>query len=185
MTAAKNLLIVLLVLILAFFVFSDPEYIENDIKIAKIDTFYKHDTTIGYKKGDSFPFTVLDTFYLIDSIILHDTPQMVRDFLSVKAYKDTFRIDTASFVSISDTISQNKIIGRSYGAYIRHKTITITNDIYHKPKNELYIGLVGDMRRFDNMIGVGVGVIYKKQNESYILNLTTNQISLGLYKKLF
>jgi hypothetical protein len=76
-------------------------------------------------------------------------------------------------------------LGRSYLANLSEKTITITNDIYHKPKNELFIGLLGDVRRFDNKIGIGVGLNYKKQNESYILNYTTNQISFGMYKKLF
>jgi hypothetical protein len=51
--------------------------------------------------------------------------------------------------------------------------------------DELYLGLLGDIRRFDNKIGVGVGLNYKKQNEAYTISFTTNQISLGLYKKLF
>jgi len=32
---------------------------------------------------------------------------------------------------------------------------------------------------------VGVGLNYKKQKEAYTIIFTTNQISLGLYKKLF
>ena len=86
---------------------------------------------------------------------------------------------------IQDTITQNKIIGRNYKANLSQKTIIVTNDIYHKPKNELYIGLIGDLRRIDNNLGVGVGLNYKKTYESYILNFTTNQISFGLYKKIF
>jgi uncharacterized oligopeptide transporter (OPT) family protein len=50
---------------------------------------------------------------------------------------------------------------------------------------QLFVGLIGDLRRFDNKIGIGIGLNYKKQKEAYILNFTTNQISLGLYKKLF
>jgi hypothetical protein len=95
------------------------------------------------------------------------------------------RINTDSYVYIKDTITQNKIIGRSYLANLTQKTIIIDNTKVIMPKNELYVGLIGDIRRFDNIIGVGVGLNYKKQKESYILNLTTNQISFGLYKKLF
>ena len=151
--------------------------------ITKIDTITKSITTIKYKKGDNIPFVVLDTIYKIDQI--HDTAYIVNDYNKVKVYTDTLRIDTAQYVSIKDTITQNKIIGRSYKANLTEKTIIITNDIYHKPKNELYLGLLGDIRRFDNKIGIGVGLNYKKQNEAYTLNFTTNQISLGLYKKLF
>ena len=185
MASAKNLLIFLFLLVLCFFLFSDPEYIKNDVIVTKIDTFYKHDTTKDYKKGDSIPYLLIDTFYLIDSVVLHDTPSIVKEFFLAKAYKDTFNVDTESFVYINDTISQNRLIGRSYESHIRFKTITVTNEVYKKPKNALYLGLIGDIRRQDNMIGVGVGVNYMKQNESYILNLTTNQISLGLYKKIF
>ena len=70
-------------------------------------------------------------------------------------------------------------------AHLEEKTITITNDIYHKPKNELHLGLVGDFNRLNDRLGVGVGVIFKKQNESYSITYTTNQISVGIYKKLF
>ena len=85
----------------------------------------------------------------------------------------------------SETKTKNKIFGRSYGSHFIEKTIVITNDIYHKPKNELFVGVIGDLRRLDNNLGVGVGLNYKKQKEVYTLNFTTNQISFGLYKKLF
>jgi hypothetical protein len=105
--------------------------------------------------------------------------------LTTKAYSDNLRINTDNSVYVYDTISQNKIIGRSYKADFTQKTIYVTNTIVKKPKNEFYMGLIGDLRRSDNMLGVGVGLNYKKQNEAYIFNLTTNQISFGLYKKLF
>lgn len=188
MANAKNLLIILLLLIVGFFIFSDPKYIgtgSNTNIVTHTDTLYKHDTLRKYKKGESIPFVVLDTLYLIDSIKVHDTPSMVHDYLAVKSYSDTLRIDTNNYVSIQDTISQNKIFARGYNVHFTEKTIVVTKDIYHKPKNEFFIGLIGDLRRFDNRIGAGVGFSYKKQNESYIVNFTTNQISLGLYKKLF
>jgi hypothetical protein len=186
MATIKNLLIVLLILVLGFFVLApNNNGVSIPNTITKIDTFFKHDTLKKWKKGDSIPFVVLDTFYLIDSIKIHDTPEMIHDYLSVKSYTDTFRIDTSNYISVQDTISQNKIFGRGYKSHLTEKTIIITNDIIHKPKNELYIGLVGDSRRLDDKIGVGIGLTYKKQNEVYIINFTTNQISLGLYKKLF
>jgi hypothetical protein len=116
---------------------------------------------------------------------VHDTAFIVKDYKEVKSYSDTLRIDTAQYVYIHDTISQNKILGRGYGGHFVQKIITITNDIYHKPKNELFLGVVGDFRRFDEKLGVGVGVNYKKQKESYTFSYTTNQISVGFYKKLF
>jgi hypothetical protein len=181
---SRNILIVLLLIILAFFMFSNPKYIGTEtITSVKVDTIYKHDTLIVYRKGKSIPFITLDTIYQIDQI--HDTTYIVKDYLTTKAYSDTLRINTDNIVYIQDTISQNKIIGRSFIAHLTEKTIDKTTFIERKPKNQLFVGLIGDLRRSDNMLGVGIGLNYKKQNESYIINLTTNQISFGLYKKLF
>jgi len=186
MTTIKNILIVLLLLVIGFFVFSDPKYIgtgNSTTIITKRDTLYKKDTLLKYKKGDAIPFAVLDTIYQIDEV--HDTTYIVNDYNKIKVYTDTLRINTDNSVYIQDTITQNKIIGRLYKANFTEKTIIVTNDIYHKPKKELFVGLIGDIRRFDNKLGVGIGLNYKKQNEAYTLNFTTNQISFGLYKKLF
>lgn len=188
MVTAKNLLIVLLIIVLGFFVFSDPKYVgggNTTTIITKIDTLYRLDTLREYKKGDAIPFAVLDTIYEIDEVHIHDTTYIVNDYNKVKVYTDTLHINTDNYVSIQDTISQNKIFGRGYNAHFTEKTIVVTNDIYHKPKNELFVGVIGDLRRLDNNLGVGVGLNYKKQKEVYTLNFTTNQISFGLYKKLF
>jgi len=184
MITAKDILVLALLIVLFFFMFSDPKKVADKV-ITKIDTLEVHHDTTIYKKGKNIPYEVLDSIYLIDTFPIHDTAYIVKDYKEIKAYSDILRIDTDNYVYIKDTISQNKILGRGYDAHFVQKTITITHDIYHKPKNELYLGLIGDLRRFDNRIGVGVGINYKKQNESYIINYTTNQISVGLYKKLF
>lgn len=181
---AKNIFILAILIVLFFFMFSNPKYIDNKV-ITKIDTLIQIKEYTKYKKGRDITYKVLDSIYIIDTSQVHDTAYIVKDYKEVKSYSDTLRIDTNNYVHIKDTISQNKILGRGYDAHFVQKTITITHDIYHKPKNELYLGLIGDLRRFDNRIGVGVGINYKKQNESYIINYTTNQISVGLYKKLF
>jgi hypothetical protein len=183
MATAKNILIVLLILVLGFFVLGDSTYIKGDHIITRVDTLIKDTTIYKYKKGKDIPFVVLDTIYQVDEI--HDTIKIISDYSRTYAYYDTLKIDSAQYVYVSDTISQNKILGRGYGGHFVQKTITITNDIYRKPKNELFLGLIGDYRRFDQKLGVGVGVIYKKQKESYTFNYTTNQISVGIYKKLF
>ena len=165
MASAKNILILLLVLVLLFFVVSNSTYIKDDHIITRVDTLIKDTTIYKYKKGKDIPFVVLDTLFLVDSIKIHDTAYIVKDYKEVKQYTDTLRIDTDNFVYVNDTISQNRILGRGYGGHFIQKTITIKNDIYHKPKNELFLGLIGDYTRLDGKLGVGVGVIYKKQKE--------------------
>jgi hypothetical protein len=148
------------------------------------DTLY-HDTTIvRYKKGSDIVYKIIDSVPNSVPIYVHDTIKMISDYLSIKVYTDTFRIDTNNSVSIIDTISQNRILGRSYKADLREKTIVVTNDIYHAEKNAIYLGPVTDIRRFDNKVGIGLGILYKPSKSQIIgVNLTTNQISAGYYLK--
>jgi hypothetical protein len=78
------------------------------------------------------------------------------------------------------------IQGRQFLAHIKERTITITNDIYHKDKNTLYLGVLGDLRRFDNKLGIGVGFTFKTaKNDLFNFAISTNQYSVGYYKKIF
>jgi len=182
MTNAKNILILLLIIVVGFFVLGDSKYVGTDKVVTITDTLLTRDTITKYKKGKDIQSYIIltDTEYSY----LHDTIRIVEEYNQVKQYIDTIKQDSNVFV-ITDTISHNAIQGRSFKSDIVTKTIVINNTIYPKPKNEFYLGLLGDIRRFDNKIGVGVGVMYKKQKETYIINFSTNQISLGLYKKLF
>ena len=179
----KNLVIVILLVIIALFIFSEPVYKGATINIVH-DTVYQQKTFTKYRKGDSIPFVVLDTTYLIDQI--HDTIKIISDYSRVYSYSDTIRIDTLGYAYIQDTISHNKIQGRSFKAEISEKTIYVTKTITPKPKNEFYLGVLGDLRALDNKVGLGIGLGFKTSKSSlFTINATTNQYSLGYYKKLF
>jgi hypothetical protein len=179
----KNLVIVILLVIIALFIFSEPVYKGATINIVH-DTVYQQKTFTKYRKGDSIPFVVLDTTYLIDQI--HDTIKIISDYSRVYSYSDTIRIDTLGYAYIQDTISQNKIQGRSFKAEIKEKTIFVTKTITPKSKNEFYLGVLGDLRALDNKVGLGIGLGFKTpKNGLFTINATTNQYSLGYYKKLF
>ena len=62
--------------------------------------------------------------------------------LSKNIYTDKLKIDSFGTIDITDTIQKNQIIGRKYisNLIIPTKTITITNTIPEKPKNQFYIG---------------------------------------------
>jgi hypothetical protein len=180
----KNIVIAILVIIVFLFIKDKSEYIGNPSVIIDTDTVYQQKTFVKYKKGESIPFVVLDTTYLIDEV--HDTITIVKDYNQAKVYSDTIRIDTLGYAYIQDTISQNKIQGRGFKAEISEKTIYVTKTIIPKPKNEVYLGFLSDLRSFDNKVGLGLGLGYKTaKNGLFTINATTNQYSLGYYKKLF
>jgi hypothetical protein len=179
----KNIIIVAILLILLFFMLMDPKPSEGRV-ITKIDTLVQLKEYTKYEKGKNIYHKVLDTIYRLDKVQIHDTAFIIKDYNQVVAYSDTIKRDSNIFI-INDTISQNKIQSRGFKSTIAEKTITITKDIYHKSKNEFYLGLVGDVRRIDNKVAVGVGMMYKKQKEVYTFSITANQFNIGLYKKLF
>jgi hypothetical protein len=180
----KNIVIAILVIIVFLFIKDKSSYIGQPSVIIDTDTVYQQKTFTKFTKGKSIPFVVLDTIYNIDEV--HDTITIVKDYNQVKVYSDTMRIDSLGYAYIQDTISQNKIQGRGFSANFNLPTITITKVITPKPKSEVYLGVLGDLRALDNKVGLGLGLGYKTaKNGLFTINATTNQYSLGYYKKLF
>jgi hypothetical protein len=180
----KNIVIAILVIIVFLFIKDKSSYIGQPSVVIDTDTVYQQKTFTKFIKGKSIPFVVLDTIYNIDEV--HDTITIVKDYNQVKVYSDTMRIDSFGYAYIQDTISQNKIQGRGFSANFNLPTITITKVIVPKPKSEVYLGLLGDLRAFDNKVGLGLGLGYKTaKNGLFTINATTNHYSLGYYKKIF
>lgn len=175
----KDLVIVLLIAVLIFFIFDDATSTKVE-PIITTDTVYQQKTFTKYIKGKSIPFVVLDTTYLE----VHDTITIVKDYNEAKAYSDTIRIDSIGYAYIQDTISQNKIQGRGFGANFNLPTITITKFIEPKRKNEVYLGFIGDLRHSNGQIGIGGSIALKTaKNTLYVANATMNGYSFGYYKK--
>jgi hypothetical protein len=170
------LIIAVLVLVL------EPKKETKPIVITKYDTIVEVKNIVKYKRGESIPFVVLDTIVKIDEV--HDTIK-ISDYSRVYAYYDTLKLDSLQYVYVSDTISQNKILGRGYGGHFVEKTIRIETTKIMPPKFAVYWGVLGDYREFDKKVGFGFGLAFKMpKNGLFTLGATTNQYSIGIYKKL-
>ncbi len=177
----KNLVIAVLLIVVALFLFSDPSYNGGSVTIVR-DTVYQQKTFTKYKKGNDIQSYIIKT----DSVYIpiHDTVQVLTDYMRKYAYSDTIRFDTNNIVYIQDTVIQNKIVGRSVGLNIQEKTIYITKTIQPKDKTAVYFGFLTDLRQENKQLGVGVGVAIKTPKKGVItLNATTNGYSLGYYLK--
>jgi hypothetical protein len=171
------LIIAVLVLVL------EPKKETKPIVITKYDTIVEVKNIVKYKRGESIPFVVLDTIVKIDEV--HDTIRIISDYNRVYAYYDTLKLDSAQYVYVSDTISQNKILGRGYGGHFVQKEIRIQTTKIMPPKFAVYWGVLGDYREFDKKVGFGFGLAFKMpKNGLFTLGATTNQYSIGIYKKL-
>ena len=169
------LIIAVLVLVL------EPKKETKPIVVTKYDTTIQVKNIVKYKRGESIPFVVLDTIYKIE----YDTIRIMSDYNRIYAYYDTLKLDSAQYVYVSDTISQNKILGRGYGGHFVQKEIRIQTTKILPPKFAVYWGVLGDYREFDKKVGFGFGLAFKMpKNGLFTLGATTNQYSLGIYKKL-
>lgn len=150
------------------------------VLVTNYDTVYQEKIFTKYRKGDSIPYIVL----AVDTTTIHDTIKVLSDYSTIYAYSDTIIQDSNKFY-IQDTITQNRIKGRSFKADLHEKTIFITNNIYPKSKNELYLGFLADLRTLDNKVGLGVGIGFKTaKNGLFSLSASTNGYTLSYYKKL-
>jgi hypothetical protein len=177
----KDIVIVLLTAVLIFFIGSEARYTKSE-PVILTDTVYQEKTFTKFIKGNSIPFVVLDTIYIIDRVT--DTITIVKDYNQVKVYSDTMRIDSLGYAYIQDTISQNKIQGRGFSANFNLPTITITKLIEPKSKNQLYLGFIGDLKHSNGQIGIGGSIALKTaKNTLYTATATMNGYSFGYYKK--
>jgi len=175
----KEIVIVLLTAVLIFFIGSEARYTKSEPVIIT-DTVYQQKTFTKFIKGNSIPFVVLDTIYIVET----DTITIVKDYNQVKVYSDTMRIDSLGYAYIQDTISQNKIQGRGFSANFNLPTITITKLIEPKSKNQLYLGFIGDLKHSNGQIGIGGSIAIKTaKNTLYTATATMNGYSFGYYKK--
>ena len=133
----KNGLIVILML-LSIFLFMAKK--QRNTVTTTIDTVTVTKEFTKFTKGDKIPYKVLDTIYNQS----YDTTYIIKDYQQVKEFTDSIKQENNLYV-IKDTISQNKIIGRSFKAQVQEKTITITNNIQAKPKAALYLGIRSDL----------------------------------------
>ena len=175
----KNGLIVALVL-LSIFLFMGKKQV--DTVTTQIDTVLTTKILNKYIKGDKIPYKVLDTIFT--NTKSYDTTYIIKDYNQVKEFTDSIRQDSNLFV-IKDTISQNRIIGRSFQAKIQEKTITITNNIQAKPKSALYIGFRSDISQDYSKVEHNISLSFKtRQKGLFSVGYGMSGYSLGYSLKL-
>ena len=174
----KNGLIFLLILMSVFLFYIKRK--NKTITTTKVDTVIVTKEFTKFTKGDKIPYKILDTIYKQN----YDTTYIVKDYQQVKEFTDSIRQDSNLFV-IRDTISQNRIIGRSFQAKIQEKTITITNNIQAKPKSALYIGFKSDIRQDMSRVEHNISLLFKtRQRGLFSVGYGMSGYSIGYSLKL-
>jgi hypothetical protein len=147
----------------------------------EIDTVDIVKTKVVTKKGeDIYHETIVEKEVIIPAVI--DTMALLKDYYSKVLYKDTLILpDSLGTVSLSDTISQNKIFGRTFNASVKQRTIKETLIVKELPKTQVYYGLTGGFNKADVVSNVGAGLLIKtKKDKIYNLGVgVSNRVTDG------
>jgi len=136
------------------------EVIKHDI-----DTFEVVKTKVVTKKGaDIYHETIVEKEVVIPTIV--DTAALLKDFFAKNVYKDTLRLpDSLGIVALTDTITQNKILGRTFNASVKQREIKETLIVKELPKTQVYYGFNGGFNKADVVSNIGAGVIIKTKKD--------------------
>jgi len=174
----KNIAIVVL-LIWVFLQTCNPGGIMPDGKTIKIDgkkyEVIKHtiDTVevikekVVTKKGKDIVHEVIDVDTLVlKELVTVDSAAILKDYLSKVIYKDTlFLPDSLGTIALVDTITKNRILGRTFDAKVKQREIKETLIVKELAKNQVYYGLNGGFNKADVVSHVGAGLMLKTKKD--------------------
>jgi len=138
----------------------------------EIDTVDIVKTKVVTKKGDDiYHETIVEKEVIIPAVI--DTAALLKDYYSKVLYKDVLVLpDSLGTVAVTDTISQNRILGRTFNANVKQRTIKETTIVKELPKTKVFYGLEGGFNKADFVSSVGAGVLINtKKDKIYQLGL--------------
>jgi len=153
-----------------------------------IDTVTVTKTKVEYRPGKTI---FKDPPIYITPPTQIDSLAVVKEYYSKIVYKDTLNLnEDGGTIAITDTVSQNKIIGRLWSASIKQKTIHDVTIVKELPKTQVYIGGTAGFDE-DNIVNfVGPSLLLKtKQDRVYSLGVgygTDKNVSIqaGIYWKI-
>jgi hypothetical protein len=147
----------------------------------EIDTVEVVKTKVVTKKGeDIYHETIVEKEVIIPTIV--DTAALLKDFFAKNIYKDTLQLpDSLGTIAMIDTITQNKILGRTFNASVKQRTIKETMIVKELPKTQVYYGLTGGFNKADVVSNIGAGLLIKtKKDKIYNLGIgVSNRVSDG------
>jgi hypothetical protein len=95
-----------------------------------------------------------------------DSAAILKDYLSKVIYKDTLLLpDSLGTIALVDTITKNRILGRTFDAKVKQREIKETLIVKEPAKNQVYYGLNGGFNKADVVSHVGAGLMLKTKKD--------------------
>ena len=179
----KNIIITILVILLVLTLFNPGGYLPNRTKYVP--------------KVDSIQYTIHDTLY-VDSLVevevevevpveievprqviitqSVDTMEILKVFYNKKIEKNVLNLPNGvGSITLTDTISQNKIVGRSFDTKVKKQIVRDTLRLPEEKKNKIYFGINTQVDRPNLVNGLGMGLLYQtKEDKIFKVGLGVN-----------
>ena len=142
-----------------------------------IDTVEVEKIKTVTKKGKDIVHEVIDVDTLVlKELVNVDTAALLKDYLAKVIYKDTLTLDGGlGTIALTDTITKNRILGRTWDAKVKERTIKEELIVKEPAKTQLYYGLNAGFNKTDYVSAVGAGLILKtKKDKIYNFNIGVN-----------
>jgi hypothetical protein len=144
----------------------------------EIDTFEVVKTKVVTKKGEDIYHETIKHDTAI-KLINVDTVALLHDYFAKNIYKDTLHLpDSLGIVSLIDTITQNKILGRTFNANVKQRTIKETTIVKELPKTKVFYGIEGGFNKADVVSHLGLGMIINTKSDKIF------QLGLGVANRV-
>jgi hypothetical protein len=105
-----------------------------------------------------------------------DTAEILKVYYAKSIQKDVLTLpNNIGTLTLIDTITQNKVVGRSFDSKVKKQIVRDTVRVPESPKNLLYFGVEGNVDRPDLISNIGFGVMYKtKSDKIYKVSMGVN-----------
>lgn len=127
------------------------------------DTQYVGKNVTIIKKGkDIYRDTII--YKLVPYLDSLQMKEALKQYYAKNVSKDTIKVDSG-YVYITDTISQNSILSRSFMMNIKYPIITKEVFYGEKKKAQVFVGGKGMVSQFGNFQSAGVGFMLKTKSD--------------------
>lgn len=177
----KNIIIVILIILLFLTFFNPGGHIPMRNKyVPQIDSipYTVHDTLLVESLVEvEVPYEVeVEKIVEVQVTQLVDTMEILKVFYNKNIQKNTLNLpNNVGTITLTDTISQNKIVGRSFDSKIKKQIVRDTLRLPEEKKNKVYFGFNTQVNNPNLVNALGVGFLYQtKEDKIFKIGIGVN-----------
>jgi hypothetical protein len=107
-----------------------------------------------------------DTTIYVPTLVQVDTMEILKNFYAKMIKLDTIKLNNnQGFVYLSDSISQNQIVSRTWSATLKPKIVREQAPLPPPIRNQVFFGIDGSWSQKDWVNSLGMGVILKTKKD--------------------